>query len=295
MTGNEQRMYSDITSIAESLTKIAKALENKTPKLNNLVEESTILMRNSSVKAKVDTIISSIKDIDIDGETMEFILKEVGMEEQMQRQLTPGVTNEEADEDAKQQLTNPKFSKYDSVTIEKACEQWQDESSDGPIKRAAKAYRESMELYKRLLKSPNQYFCAQHIHPTIKKLKTNKDCILDYVENYFGSKGARYTDIIKFAYYLNPSNNNFTYTNANRGYYAAGFNRRIETNGWLVKGGKDYLVKGINSKNQERYFTFNKVDSHTEFWKKVEYTRKRYSYGGGRKNMFFLTKVTDKI
>ena len=107
MTGNEQRMYSDITSIAESLAKIAKALENKTPKLNNSVKvEETLVFKSHCV------------------------------------------TNEEADEDAKQQLTNPKFSKYDSVTIEKACEQWQDESSDGPIKRAAKAYRESMELYK---------------------------------------------------------------------------------------------------------------------------------------------------
>jgi hypothetical protein len=222
MTGNEQRMYFDITSIAESLAKIAKALENKTPKLNNSVKVEETLAFNKS----------------------------------------HCVTNEEADEDAKQQLTNPKLSKYDIATIEKACEQWQDESSDGPIKRAAKAYRESMELYK------------YGFLPHSKKLKTNKDCILDYVENYFGSKGARYTDIIKFAYYLNPSNNNFTYTNANRGYYASGFNRRIETNGWLVKGGKDYLVKGINSKNQERYFTFSKVDSHTEFWKKVEYTRK---------------------
>jgi hypothetical protein len=233
MTGNEQRMYFDITSIAESLAKIAKALENKTPKLNNSVKVEETLAFNKS----------------------------------------HCVTNEEADEDAKQQLTNPKLSKYDIATIEKACEQWQDESSDGPIKRAAKAYRESMELYKRLLK-----VVRINSYHNIKKLKTNKDCILDYVENYFGSKGARYTDIIKFAYYLNPSNNNFTYTNANRGYYAAGFNRRIETNGWLVKGGKDYLVKGINSKNQERYFTFNKVDSHTEFWKKVEYTRNKVTF-----------------
>jgi hypothetical protein len=241
MTGNEQRMYFDITSIAESLAKIAKALENKTPKLNNSVKVEETLAFNKS----------------------------------------HCVTNEEADEDAKQQLTNPKLSKYDIATIEKACEQWQDESSDGPIKRAAKAYRESMELYKYTLLKWEQKCLPWHQllkKLNSKKLKTNKDCILDYVENYFGSKGARYTDIIKFAYYLNPSNNNFTYTNANRGYYAAGFNRRIETNGWLVKGGKDYLVKGINSKNQERYFTFNKVDSHTEFWKKVEYTRNKVTF-----------------
>ena len=32
--------------------------------------------------------------------------------------------------------------------------------------------------------------------------KTKKDCILDYVTNCFGSYGARYTDIIKFCYYL---------------------------------------------------------------------------------------------
>ena len=33
-------------------------------------------------------------------------------------------------------------------------------------------------------------------------LHTKKECILDYVINKFGSNGARYTDIIKFAYYI---------------------------------------------------------------------------------------------
>ena len=54
------------------------------------LKESTILMRDPSVKAKVDDVIATLKDIDVDGETMQFILKEVGMEEQMQHQLTPG-------------------------------------------------------------------------------------------------------------------------------------------------------------------------------------------------------------
>ena len=48
MTRNEQQMYSDITSIAESLAKIAKALENKTPKLNNSVKVEETLAFNKS-------------------------------------------------------------------------------------------------------------------------------------------------------------------------------------------------------------------------------------------------------
>ena len=39
-----------------------------------------------------------------------------------------------------------------------------------------------------------------------RDLKTKKDAILDYVTNEFGLHGARYTDIIKFAYYLGCSN-----------------------------------------------------------------------------------------
>jgi hypothetical protein len=35
----------------------------------------------------VQNVISTLKGIDIDGETMQYILKEVGMEEQMLRQL----------------------------------------------------------------------------------------------------------------------------------------------------------------------------------------------------------------
>ena len=64
--------------------------------VRKVLKESTMLMRDPSVKAKVDEVISTLKDIDIDGETMEFILKEVGMEEQMQHQLTPGGIREAA-------------------------------------------------------------------------------------------------------------------------------------------------------------------------------------------------------
>jgi len=52
--------------------------------------ESTMLMRSPLVKSKVETIINMLKEVEVDGETMQYILKEVGMEEQMQHQLTPG-------------------------------------------------------------------------------------------------------------------------------------------------------------------------------------------------------------
>ena len=100
-----------------------------------------------------------------------------------------------------------------------------------------------------------------------RDLKTKKDCILNYVTNEFGILGARYTDIIKFAYYLG-SHNASKYDNSNRGYYACAFN----TNGFgghLVQGGKDQLVKGINKEGKERYFALSFVDQATDYYKRI--------------------------
>lgn len=54
------------------------------------LKEGSYLMSDPAVKSKVEMVIKTLRDIDIDGETMEYILKEVGMEEQMLHQLTPG-------------------------------------------------------------------------------------------------------------------------------------------------------------------------------------------------------------
>ena len=43
-------------------------------------------MENLKVQ-RVHEIITMLKDIDVDGETMQYILKKVGMEDQMLRQL----------------------------------------------------------------------------------------------------------------------------------------------------------------------------------------------------------------
>ena len=95
--------------------------------------------------------------------------------------------------------------------------------------------------------------------------KTKKDCILDYVTNEFGSQGARYTDIIKFAYYLNNDHSpKFGYDN--RGYYACAMTHNRWGFGHLVSGGKDFFVKGINKEGNERYFAHSFVESVTDYW-----------------------------
>ena len=99
--------------------------------------------------------------------------------------------------------------------------------------------------------------------------RTKKDCILDYVTNVFGSYGARYTDVIKFAYYLGAYNAP-KFNNSNRGYYACALTHGRWNTGHLVTGGKDQLVKGINSEGKERYFALSSVDSFTDYYKRLD-------------------------
>ena len=40
--------------------------------------------------------------------------------------------------------------------------------------------------------------------------------------------------------------------------------------GHLIQGGKDFLVKGINKENDERYFAFSFVEQATDYWKYVD-------------------------
>ena len=101
---------------------------------------------------------------------------------------------------------------------------------------------------------------------------TKKDCILDYVTNEFGSQGARYTDIIKFAYYLNNDHSpKFGYDN--RGYYSCAMTHNRWKHGHLVRGGKDFFVKGINKEGNERYFAHSFVESVTDYWKYCDNTK----------------------
>ena len=95
---------------------------------------------------------------------------------------------------------------------------------------------------------------------------TKKECILDYITNEFGSHGARYTDIIKFAYYLGAPNARKFNSTDDRGYYSQAISGR---NAHLIRGGKDCLVKGINKEGDERYFAHSFVESVTDYWKHI--------------------------
>jgi len=57
----------------------------------NTEDVPTELCKDKDKHDMVKDIISKLKEIDIDGETMEYILKQVGMEEQMRKQLTDKV------------------------------------------------------------------------------------------------------------------------------------------------------------------------------------------------------------
>ena len=56
-----------------------------------------MLCADSDKHKIVNNIISQLKEIDVDGETMEYILKQVGMEEQMLKQLFAQSTNDDID------------------------------------------------------------------------------------------------------------------------------------------------------------------------------------------------------
>ena len=102
------------------------------------------------------------------------------------------------------------------------------------------------------------------------QFSTKKDCILDYVTNEFGSQGARYTDIIKFAYYLGAPNASKFDSTRDRGYYACALTHGRWNTGHLVTGGSDQLVKGINEDGKERYFTLSFVNNVTDYWKRLD-------------------------
>ena len=202
MTRNEHQMYSDVSSIAKSLEKIANVLEH---------------MNHDSYLAKQE--IPKFQDIPGFEDTLDALdnLCNVG-------------TNPKNDPE-RDKFGNDIPCKIDGITND----------SDYDIRVAASNYEEDYA--------------------------TKKDAILDYVTNEFGILGARYTDIIKFAYYLG-AHNAPKYTSENRGYYACAFSSRM--NGHLIQGGKDFLVKGINKEGKERYFAHGDVDNFTDYYKRIQ-------------------------
>ena len=225
MTRNEQEMYSNISSIAKSLEKIANVLEH--------VNHDSYLAKQEIPKSQ-----------DIPGFE--------GTLDALDNLYQPTSDNPDpAGYGKAMQDIYDRFSSLHSTEDEYAYEtdlQGIRVDSDHDIRKNAAYYEEAMAS-------------VRH-----RDLKTKKDCILSYITNEFGPRGARYTDIIKFAYYLGAPNAP-KYSNSNRGYYSCALNTRL--NGHLIQGGKDFLVKGINKKGKERYFAHSSVDNFTGFYKRI--------------------------
>jgi coenzyme F420-reducing hydrogenase delta subunit len=67
---------------------------DKNYKAKDEMSENTYQMSNPAVKTKVEMVINTLKEIEVDGETMEYILDEVGMSDQMASQLSDKVDDE---------------------------------------------------------------------------------------------------------------------------------------------------------------------------------------------------------
>ena len=202
MNRNEQEMYSNISSIAKSLEKIANALEGNSKKDENI---TAVTPTGGTIYYKTR------RDMYMDN---------------------PCTKEEYEAFKAEEDNVNPDDQANEDGIIN---------DSDYSIRVAASNFEEDYV--------------------------TKKDAILDYVDFEFGSEGARYTDVIKFAYYLGAPNAP-KYTSENRGYYSCAFSPRMD--GHLIQGGKDQLVKGINKEGEERYFALSSVDSFTDYYKRLD-------------------------
>ena len=261
----EQEYYANINGIARALDRIADALENNSKKDENI----------TAVTPTGDTIYYKTR--------RDMYMDNPCTKEEYEAHKANNMPGFEGTLDALDNLcnvgTNPKndperdkfeddllvrykdkikeFPKSDDQANEDAIESQNDipckidgikNDSDYDLRVTARIYTEELEA---------------------GNFKTKKDCILDYVTNVFGSYGARYTDVIKFAYYLGAPNAP-KFNNSNRGYYACALTHGRWNTGHLVTGGKDCLVKGINSEGKERYFALSSVDSFTDYYKRLD-------------------------
>ena len=319
MTRNEQQMYSDITSIRESLEKIAKALDNNVtqttkdiPGFEGVLNDLDNLYQPTSNnpdpagydKAMQDIYDNSTKDEDygddIHNDYLNDLIQDMNHIEYLNfhHDMAFGFASSDAaaltqhiyeleyeeclgaiqrallitgDEDYVSAVAStggiaPDWAgrKYVKELIEK-------ENTTQPTNDP---YTYDNDLTEHLdgvvndsdhdIRTTANFYEIEYIE---KHGATKKECILDYVTNEFGLHGARYTDVIKFAYYLG-AHNAPKYDNSCRGYYAMAFNTRF--GGHLVQGGKDFLVKGINKEGKERYFAHSRVDSFTDYYKTIE-------------------------
>ena len=303
MTRNEQQMYSDITSIRKSLEKIANALDNNVTQTTKEIPgfEGTLdaldNLCNVSTKDEeydfdvhndyLNDLVQGMNQIEYlnfhndmsfsfasnDSTAMSDAIYELEYEEclgAIQKALFITGDNDYVNVIASTGgiASDVAGRKYVEELIEKenTTQPTNDPYTYEPNPNRDKGEPALLE-YLDGIKNDSDYDIRVAASNYEEDYATKKDAILDYVELEFGSEGARYTDVIKFAYYLG-AHNAPKYTSESRGYYAMAFNTRY--GGHLIQGGKDFLVKGINKNGKERYFTHSSVNKFTDYWKRID-------------------------
>ena len=272
ITKNEQAYYDNINGIAKALDRIANALENNNKEDNKIYYKTRkdMFMDNPCTKEEYDAAkqdrIQEQEELDAQHDYLHQLVKNLsgkGYAEFCNEHCLPtadavAVSNYITDLDYDECLgiISDLESQNDLSIRYKSNDQANEDAIEldfniDPIQAGDYDLRETARMYTEELEAGN--------------FDTKKECILDYVTNEFGSHGARYTDIIKFAYYLGQPNA-VRYSNRDRGYYSLGMSGR---GAYLIKGGKDFLVKGINKEGNERYFALSFVESATDYWKYI--------------------------
>ena len=298
MTRNEQQLYSDVTSIKESLKKIANALdkdvkykvkdnqlvpdipgfEGTLDALDVLADIKTITDEYASSKElheqKLHTDEGEQDDDHIHNDYLTDLVKEMTKEQYVKFFLdmdfgfalsdTAAFNNHIYELDIQEVLDCIKSAR--NILDEPTSDNPDPAGYGGGGFDGLVEYETDLQEIRVDSDHDIRSTAAHYEETVLANGGTKKECILDYVTNEFGALGARYTDIIKFAYYLGSSNAP-KYTNASRGYYSCAFNVRL--NGHLIQGGKDQLVKGINKEGDERYFALSSVDNFTDYYKRI--------------------------
>ncbi len=279
-TRYEQDYYNDVSKIEKSLKRIADALENSNVKNVHL---------NTGCSLDPDNLVNEmLPKAEHDAAVNETFKAEEQEETDIQHDYLHGLV-QDLDNNAYQEFCNAHCLRAnDAVEVSNYITDLDYDEVLGIIKELEEEYpfggKSNDQANEDAIKSQDgvTYDDDYDLRVTARmydgELKhghfsTKKDCILDYVTNEFGSHGARYTDIIKFAYYLNhPNGPRYSYDN--RGYYSCAMTHNRWGFGHLVYGGKDHFVKGINKEGKERYFALSHVETVTDYWKYCDNTKK---------------------
>jgi len=270
MTRNEHEYYANINNIAKTLDRIANALEN-----NNLKEQTVNKAVNRILEGNIDNQEYEAEQAKLYTDDIkaqdDALNKETQKEMDIQHDYLHGLV---------QDLDNERYNEFcnihclpasDAVAVSNYITDLDYDEVLGIIKEIEAANEDD-----KLIEDDVTYDDDYDLRVTAKMytaelkagdFRTKKECILDYITNEFGSHGARYTDIIKFAYYLNHPNGPKFNSTRDRGYYSLGMSGR---SAYLTRGGNDFLVKGINKEDNERYFALSFVENATGFWKYIK-------------------------